>query len=240
MSRILFIMIALFCVPLAAAEFESDTLQTSQGDLVMTFIGHGTLCFTHNDKIVHVDPWTRLADYEMLPDADVILLTHHHGDHLDTKAIEAVRTEETRILLTQTCSETVSGTVLENGDTETVYGIQVRAVPAYNIKHMRNENQPYHPKGVGNGYVITFADKTVYVAGDTEDIPEMALLKGQVDVAFLPMNLPYTMSPDMAAHAAKMVQPDILYPYHFGDTDVQQLVDLLKDTEMDIRIRNMQ
>ncbi len=229
----------IFSLPLTAADLQSDTLATEQGELVITFIGHGTLYFQHNNKVVHVDPWSRLADYEMLPDADVILITHQHGDHLDPEAIAAIRTDETQVLLNETSSETVSGTVLQNGETATVNGIEVHAMPAYNIKHMRSENQPYHPKGQGNGYVITFADKTVYVAGDTEDIPEMKQLQGKVDVAFLPMNLPYTMTPEMAAHAAEMVQPNILYPYHYGDTNVQELVALLNDTEIDIRIRDM-
>jgi L-ascorbate metabolism protein UlaG (beta-lactamase superfamily) len=103
---------------------------------------------------------------------------------------------------------------------------------------MRSEGVPYHPQGNGNGYVITFGNKRVYVAGDTENVPEMKDLKG-VDVAFLPMNLPYTMTPEMMAGAAKSFNPGILYPYHYGDTDPALVADLLKDTDIEVRIRKM-
>jgi len=120
-----------------------------------------------------------------------------------------------------------------------VKGLKIEAVPAYNIVQMRAPGQPFHPKGVGNGYVITLGDKRVYVAGDTEHIPEMARLAG-VDCAFLPMNLPYTMTPEMAAQAAKVLKPKILYPYHFGDTDTSRLRELLKDSGgIEVRIRKM-
>ena len=225
--------------PSNAASFETDALQTSNGPLHITFVGHGTLYFEYDDKVVHVDPWSRLADYSTLPKADLILITHEHGDHLDADAVAAVKKENTVIALTQKCAGKAEGIVMQNGEKKTLNGFDVKAVPAYNIKHMRGENSPYHPKGEGNGYVITFGDKKVYIAGDTENVPEMKDLNGAIDIAFLPMNLPYTMTPEMAADAAKMISPKILYPYHFGDTDVQKLVDLLKDTEIDIRIRNM-
>jgi L-ascorbate metabolism protein UlaG (beta-lactamase superfamily) len=129
--------------------------------------------------------------------------------------------------------------ILKNGDTQTIQDIKIEAVPAYNIKHMRSENSPFHPKGEGNGYVLTFSDKRVYVAGDTENTPEMKALKN-IDVAFLPMNLPYTMTPEMVADAASAFKPRVLYPYHFGNTDTSQLVELLKDTpEIEVRIRNL-
>lgn len=235
--------ISAFCLLLIgltrAATFDRDTLQTGAGPLTITFIGHGTLYFEFDGKVIHVDPWSRLADYAALPKADIILITHHHRDHLDVQAIEAAKKEGTTIILTQTSAKQVHGEIMKNGEHKLVKGIEIQAVPAYNIQQMRSENKPYHPRGEGNGYVISFADKKVYVAGDTENIPEMAELKGTIDVAFLPMNLPYTMTPEMAADAAKKIQPGILYPYHFGDTDVQQLIDLLKNSKIDIRIRNM-
>jgi len=103
---------------------------------------------------------------------------------------------------------------------------------------MRSKGVPYHPKGNGNGYVINFADKRVYIAGDTEDIPEMKKLQ-KIDIAFLPMNLPYTMSPEMVAKAAQSFMPEMLYPYHYGDTDTLEILDLLKDSEIEVRVRNM-
>ena len=213
--------------------FEVDTIRTNECDLKITFVGHGTLMFEFADKIIHVDPVGREADYTKMPKADLILVTHEHGDHLDAKAIETLKKDETELILTKTCAGKVSGgQVMQNGETKTVIDLKIEAVPAYNLE------QGFHPKGQGNGYVITFADKKVYVAGDTENIPEMKNLK-DIDIAFLPMNLPFTMSPEMAADAAKSFNPKILYPYHYGQTDTNQLVELLKDSETEVRVRKM-
>ncbi len=213
---------------------KEDTIKISDGDLKITFIGHGTLMFTFGGKTIHVDPVSREADYSKMPSADLIMVTHEHGDHLDPKAIKALRKPETEIVLTKKCAERIEGgIVMKNGDAKTVGGLKVEAVPAYNIA------KPFHPKGNGNGYVITFGDKRVYVAGDTENTPEMKKLK-DIDVAFLPMNLPYTMTPEMVADAAKAFKPKILYPYHFGNTDTSELVKLLKEEDaIEVRIRDM-
>jgi L-ascorbate metabolism protein UlaG (beta-lactamase superfamily) len=226
----------------AAAEepYETDIIKTSAGDLRITCIGHGTLMFTFGTQIIHVDPFTKVADYEKLPKADIILITHEHFDHLDLKALELVRTEKTKVVLTEACSKQVkNGIIMKNGDVQTVNGLKIEAIPAYNLVHKRDNGQPFHPKDVGNGYIITFGDKRVYVAGDTENIPEMKSLQ-EIDCAFLPMNLPYTMTPEMVADAAEAFRPKILYPYHFGDTDTSQLLKLLQDQkEIEVRIRNM-
>jgi gluconolactonase len=212
----------------AESKFEQDIIKTGAGDLKITLIGHGTLMFTFGGKTIHVDPVGGAADYADMPKADIILLTHEHGDHLDTAAIKTLRKEGTQLVLTKTCAEKVVGLVMANGDVQTVQGLKIEAVPAYNIVNMRSAGNPFHPKGRGNGYIITFGDKRVYVAGDTENTPEMKRLKN-IDVAFLPMNLPYTMTPEMVADAAKAFKPKILYPYHYGQTDPNKLVDLLKD-----------
>ena len=224
----------------AQDKFETDIIPTSAGDLKITFVGHGTMMFTFGGKIIHVDPYSELADYAQLPKADLILLTHEHRDHLDLKALAPIRTSKTVLVLTETCAKQVEGgIVMKNGDVKTIEGLRIEAVPAYNIVHKRDTGQPFHPKGVGNGYVITFGDKRVYVAGDTENIPEMKALKG-IDVAFLPMNIPSTMTPEMVADVAKAFKPKILYPYHYRDTDTSKLLDLMKDTkEIEIRIRKM-
>jgi len=221
--------------------FRTDTIKTSMGDLHVTFIGHGTLMMTCGGKVIHIDPWTRLADYTKLPKADLILITHEHRDHLDPEAIKLVRKENTVIILPRGDTESVpEGQGLANGQSRNMMGFKIEAVPAYNLVHMRSEGNPYHPKGQGNGYVITFGKTRVYVAGDTENTPEMKALKN-IDVAFLPMNLPYTMTPEMVADAARAFRPKILYPYHYGQTDPQQLADLLKDEkEIEVRIRNLQ
>jgi L-ascorbate metabolism protein UlaG (beta-lactamase superfamily) len=237
------LMMALLVFPALADEgFEKDTLKTSAGDLEITLIGHGTLMFAFAGKVIHVDPWSKLADYSKLPKADVILITHEHPDHLDLKAIETLRKsgkDGTTIIANRASGEKVPGSpVMNNGETKTVQGIKIEAVPAYNIVHKRGDGQPFHPKGNGNGYVLTFGNKRVYVAGDTENIPEMKTLR-DIEVAFLPMNLPYTMTPEMAADAAKMVKPRILYPYHFGETKTSTLIELLRPSGIEVRLRKM-
>jgi len=234
-------LVFIFVATVAAyGEFEEDIITTSKGDLKITFIGHGTLMFTFAGKIIHVDPYSRLADYSQLPKADLILITHDHGDHLDTKAINTIHQEKTDLVLTKKCAERIEdGIIMKNGDVKTVQGLKIEAVPAYNIVHKRGSGAPYHPKGFGSGYVIAFADKRVYVAGDTENTPEMKELK-DIDIAFLPMNLPYTMTPEMVADAAKAFKPKILYPYHYGNTDTSRIADLLKSVkEIEVRIRKM-
>jgi L-ascorbate metabolism protein UlaG (beta-lactamase superfamily) len=220
--------------------FEKDVFPTSMGDLAVTFLGHGSLQFSFGGKEIYADPFHETADYSALPKADLILVTHHHMDHFDPQAIAAIRTDKTQIVYTAVCAENLpGGIVMCNDDAQTVEGIPIEAVPAYNILHKRPNGQPFHVPGEGNGYVARFAELRVYIAGDTENIPEMKGL-GKIDIAFLPVNLPYTMSVEMAAGAARMIRPRILYPYHFGDTDLAELTALLKDEkEIDIRLRRL-
>ena len=223
----------------AHEQFETDVIPTSAGDLKITFLGHGSLMLAFNGKNIYIDPFSRVADYSKLPKADIILITHEHRDHLDLQALASVQTEQTAVVLTETCARQVDGIVMQNGDAHTVKGVHVEAVPAYNLVHKRENGQPFHPKGIGNGYILTFGDKRVYVAGDTENIPEVKRLQG-IDCAFLPMNLPYTMTPEMVADAAKAFQPNILYPYHYGDTDTSKLEKLLREEKgIEVRIRKM-
>jgi len=240
-----FILLILFFMGMASsanaqAQFETDNITTSNGDLKITFIGHGSLIFTFNGKVIHIDPYGKLADYSILPKADIILITHEHSDHFDLAVIKMLRTNKTELVFTETCAQKISGgMVMKNGEVQTIQGIKIEAVPAYNIVHKSDNGKPFHPQGVGNGYILTFGDKRVYVAGDTENIPEMKTIQG-VDVAFLPMNLPYTMTPEMVADAAKVFKPKILYPYHYGDTDTSQLLEILKNVrEIEVRIRKM-
>jgi L-ascorbate metabolism protein UlaG (beta-lactamase superfamily) len=235
------LIICLSAVVNARESFQTDTLTTGDGDLTITFIGHGTVMFTFGGKVIHVDPWSRLADYSILPKADLILITHEHTDHLDPGAIETIGTDSTAMVCTEICAREISGgIIMKNEDADTILGIPIRAVPAYNIVHKRDNGQPFHPQGAGNGYVLTFGGMRVYLAGDTENTPEMKALQ-DIAVAFLPMNLPYTMTPEMVADAATAFKPKILYPYHYGDTDPAELVDLLKDVpEIEVRIRQMQ
>ena len=227
-------------VPAVAKPFEVDLIPTSSGDLKITFVGHGTLMLEYGGKVIHIDPYGKLTNYRMMPKADLILITHEHRDHLDLAAITDIRKRSTLIVASPTAAESIEGsTPMENWDEKTFVGILIEAVPAYNVVHKRNKGEPFHPKGVGNGYVLTFADKRVYIAGDTENIVEMKGL-GPVDIAFLPANLPYTMTPEMAAEAARWIKPQILYPYHYGETDVARISELLNDQpDIEVRIRSM-
>ena len=223
-----------------AGSFEKDVIRTSAGDLQITFIGHGSLAMRFGDQVIHVDPYGKLADYGQLPKADIVLITHEHRDHLDPEALAKVRGPKTVVVANAAAGGRVSGSrVMKNGDIETLNGIKIEAVPAYNIVHKRDSGEPFHPKGIGNGYILTFSDTRVYIAGDTENTPEMKALQN-IDVAFLPMNLPYTMTPEMVADAARSLRPKILYPYHFGDTDTAWLTEQLEDQKgIEVRIRHM-
>lgn len=222
-----------------AQVFKTDSFSTSSGDLTIAFIGHASLIFGFEDKIIHVDPFGEPADYSRLPDADVVLITHDHFDHLDLHALEKIRKAGTIIVSDRASATRIKGAVvMGNGDSITAGPVKVEAVPAYNMVHMRSKGVPFHPKGIGNGYIVTFGNKRVYVAGDTENIPEMRNLK-DIDIAFLPMNLPYTMTPEMVADAALMFHPKVLYPYHYGETDPSRIEALLKGTGIEVRIRLM-
>ncbi|MBM3151335.1 MAG: MBL fold metallo-hydrolase [Chloroflexi bacterium] len=222
-----------------AIQFESDTFPTSAGDLTLTFIGHGSLMLDFKGKVIHIDPYTRIADYSLLPKADLIFLTHEHSDHLDPRALEHIQTGVTTLVMTEACARQLKGgIVMKNGETRVVDGIPVETVPAYNRVHLRENGQPYHPKGEGNGYILTFGKTRLYIAGDTENIPEMMDLK-DIDIAFLPMNLPYTMTSQMAAEAALGFKPRALYPYHFSSTKTADLERLLAGSGIDVRIRKM-
>ena len=230
-------------VPLLAfsQKLEEDIIKTSAGDLKITFIGHSSLVLTFGDKVIHVDPVTSEGNYKQLPQADLVLITHDHYDHFDPAALKILKKDSTIIVGPASLQSRVQGlTVMKNGDRLNLLGLEIEAVPAYNLVHKRPDGQPFHPRGTGNGYIVTFGDKRVYIAGDTENIPEMKNLQN-IDIAFLPMNLPYTMTPEMVAEAARWIKPRILYPYHYGDTDTSRLVALLKDTpEIEVRIRRLQ
>jgi L-ascorbate metabolism protein UlaG (beta-lactamase superfamily) len=216
-----------------------DKINTSSGVVEMRFIGHGSLMFSINNFVIYIDPVRTSGSYENLPKADMILVTHEHSDHLDPDLIKTLRKDATIMFSNESAAASVSwAKVMKAGDSNTVDGITVMAVPAYNIKNVRAPGQPFHPKGVGNGYVIAIGNKKFYVAGDTENIPEMKNLKN-IDVAFLPMNLPYTMTPEMVADAAKSFKPAILYPYHYGSTNTDVIVNLLKNSGIEVRIRNL-
>jgi L-ascorbate metabolism protein UlaG (beta-lactamase superfamily) len=217
----------------------NDKINTSAGIVNMYFIGHGSLMFGINNFIIYIDPVRSSGSYDKLPKGDLILVTHEHGDHLDPDLINNLRQDGTIMLCNAKSAPSVTWPqIIRPGETKQIKSITVEAVQAYNIKNVRPDGQAYHPKGDGNGYILTIGDKRFYVAGDTENTPEMKALKN-IDVAFLPMNLPYTMTPEMVADGARAIKPSILYPYHYGNTNTADIINLLKDTGIEVRIRNL-
>ena len=212
----------------------------SSAPVEITLIKHGTLAIGYKDITIHIDPvsgYGKPTDYATeFPKADVILITHEHGDHVDPEAIAALTGQQTVLILNEKSQAQIGrGEAMHNGESrELPGGIKLEAVPAYNTTSGR---EMFHPKGNGNGYVLSIENLRIYVAGDTEDIPEMAELKN-IDVAFLPVNQPYTMTPEQCIAAAKVIQPKVLIPYHFGHTDLSGLPAALP--EMDVRLRQMQ
>jgi L-ascorbate metabolism protein UlaG (beta-lactamase superfamily) len=218
----------------------SDSYTTNEGELKITLVGHASLMFEYKGKIIHTDPWNNVADYSLLPKADLVLITHEHPDHFDTAAINLIKKAETRFIASKVCSEALGyGEAIGNGEKKAFEGINIEAVPAYNIVSKRPSGEFYHPKGRGNGYVLTFGDTKVYVAGDTENVPEMKALQGSIYIAFLPKNTPYTMTDEMFADAARMVKPAYLYPYHFSEYDANKITKSLSDTNIRIQVRPM-
>ena len=221
-----------------------DVFKTTGGMEVKVYcIKHGSVRMQLGDKWMYVDPVTTAVkpetDYSTLPKADYILVTHEHFDHLDSVAINQLTKEGTRLITNARCHELLGGQgeVMSNGDIMTLpEGWQVEAVPAYNYSQ---EKLNFHPKGRDNGFVLTIEGMRIYIAGDTEDIPEMADIR-DIDVAFLPCNLPFTMTPEQCARAARMFKPTVLFPYHYGETDIQQVVKLLDGSGIDVRIRDYQ
>jgi len=214
-------------------EYGMDVFPAVNGNIEITFIAHGTLMIIYNGMVYHVDPVTMFGtDYSKMPKADFILITHSHGDHLDAKAVDMLKKENTLILTTSEVVKSLGfGEAMANGDERKIDDGSVKAVPAYNLA------AAYHPKGAGNGYVLSIGGMNIYIAGDTENIPEMSELK-QIDIAFLPMNRPYTMTPDMVVDAALKFRPRILYPYHFDETGTEELVKLLaREKDIEVRIR---
>jgi L-ascorbate metabolism protein UlaG (beta-lactamase superfamily) len=218
--------------------FETDSFDAQRGPLTFTFIGHGSLLMQYGDLVIHVDPVGGNADYSRLPKAGLVLITHDHQDHLDGAALARVRAGDTTVIANEGAARQVEGaTVMKNGETREVRGVRIEAVAAYNTTAGRDR---FHPRGRDNGYVLALGGRRVYIAGDTEDTPEMRALKG-IDIAFLPMNQPYTMTPEQVAAAARAFRPKVLYPYHFGDTDTGRLSALFQGEKgIEVRIRRMQ
>ncbi len=229
-------------------KFETDTIVTSAGDLKITFIGHATLMFTFNDLVIHLDPWSRAADYSQMPKADIVLLTHEHGDHLDRRALEQVlkgtsyysENDETTLIYTKLCADRFpGGTVMRNGMTWKVKGILIEAVPAYCLIPRDDPRSQPHTRWECNGYILTFGDKRVYIASETENIPELKEIK-DINIAFLAMDGVFNLSPEEAVATVNVFKPKVIYPYHYSRADLTPFIEAFKDIpEIEVRIRDM-
>ena len=221
--------------------YEVESFTTPGGKKVaITLIKHGSLEICYDGLSLQFDPVSGLGkptDYAAeFPKADYLFVTHEHGDHYDPTALDALQGEKTVFITNARCAEMRgSGEVMANGDSRTLRDdIRVDAVPAYNYSEGRTN---FHPKGRDNGFILTLDGFRIYVAGDTEDVPEMADIK-DIDVAFLPVNQPYTMTVDQCVAAAKVLQPKVLIPYHFSQTDLSSLPEQLPGVT--VLLRQMQ
>lgn len=225
----------------AAAQITGDVVATTRANLVIHPIDHATFVMGWAGKAIYVDPVGGADRFTGLPTPDLILVTDIHGDHLNAETLSAIVAPQTRIVAPAAVAEQLPAslmaqtTVLSNGETRMFDGIGVEGVPMYNLTQDRLR---YHDKGRGNGYVVTMGATRVYIAGDTEDIPEMRALQN-IHVAFVPMNLPYTMTEEQAASGVNAFDPEVVYPYHFQGSDVEKFKALVEagggDTEVRLR-----
>jgi len=220
--------------------FEVDEFTTVNGKTIKFHaLVHASIRIQYDGKEIQIDPVSKLGnrqiDYAAMPKADYIFLTHEHADHYDVAALKELTDSQTQLVLNQRCATMYgSGRIMANGDKLQLPDMQVEAVPAYNSSTGREH---FHPKGRDNGYILTINGLRIYIAGDTEDIPEMSQVKN-IDIAFLPCNQPFTMTPEQLVRAAKLIKPKVLFPYHYGQTDLSSVSAQLKDTGIDVRIRH--
>lgn len=218
---------------------EPDTIETDKGELVIQPIHHGTMAFSWDKKSIYLDPTGGAEAFKGLDKPDIILLTDIHGDHMNIETLNALDTENTTIVAPQAVKERLPEPlakkvkVLSNGENSELMEINIRAIPMYNLPE---DEDSRHPKGRGNGYVLTMGGKNIYISGDTEDIPEMRALEN-IDVAFVCMNLPYTMDINQAASAVLEFKPDIVYPFHYRGQDTEAFKALVNEKNKEIEVR---
>jgi L-ascorbate metabolism protein UlaG (beta-lactamase superfamily) len=220
--------------------YEVDEFTTASGKTVKFHaLMHACIRIQYDGKEIQIDPVSKLGNrsinYAAMPKADYIFVTHEHADHYDAAALKTLSADKTQLVMNKRCADMFgSGKVMANGDKLQLADVSVEAVPAYNSTVGREQ---FHPKGRDNGYILTIDGLRIYIAGDTEDIPEMAQIKA-IDIAFLPCNQPYTMTPDQLVRAAKVIKPKVLFPYHYGQTDLSSIPAQLEGTGIDVRIRH--
>jgi len=228
-------------MPVTNEAYEVDIFKTKSGKTVKFHaLVHASIRIEYDGKEIEIDPVTKLGnkviDYAAMPKANYLFVTHEHGDHFNQDAIKLLTGEKTQLIMNKRCADMYgSGKVMANGDKMQIADdFMVEAVPAYNISEGRTQ---FHPKGRDNGYILTIDGLRIYIAGDTEDIPEMSSVK-DIDIAFLPCNQPYTMTTEQLVKAARTVKPKVLFPYHYGQTDVSGVPSQLQSDGIDVRIRH--
>ena len=221
--------------------YETDVFKTKSGkEVKFHALVHASIRIQYDGKEIQIDPVTKLGnkviDYAAMPKADYLLVTHEHGDHFNQEAIKTLSSAKTRLIMNQRCADMYgSGEVMKNGDKlQIADDFTIEAVPAYNTSEGRTQ---FHPKGRDNGYILTIDGLRIYIAGDTEDIPEMSAIK-DIDIAFLPCNQPYTMTMEQLVRAARTIKPKVVFPYHYGQTDVSGIPSQLKADGIDVKIRH--
>ena len=216
----------------------AENFKVKGGKVAISCINHGSIAVSYKGYLIQVDPIMNYGgkdiDYSAFPKADLILITHEHGDHYNKQSIEALSKEGTRVIANAKVVEMLGyGETMANGESaEADKGITIEATPAYNTTR---ERMQFHPKGNGNGYIITAGGLRIFVSGDSEDIDEYNQLK-DIDVAFLSANQPYTMTVDQCIHAAKVINPKVLIPYHLGNTSMKAIKKGLEETDIDVRL----
>jgi len=225
---------------------QQEVFQTEQGDLIIQPILHGTLVLQWKDQTIYIDPYGGAKAFEGIDAPSLVLITDIHGDHLDKSTLETMNTDAAIFIAPSAVAEQIPDTyksnltILNNGEKIEKLGIEITAIPMYNLPEETNSK---HPKGRGNGYLLKMADKTIYISGDTEDISEMRTLKN-IDIAFICMNLPYTMDVDQAASAVLEFQPKVVFPYHYrGNPDMSDTSTFKKlvhqgNRNIDVRLVN--
>ena len=220
---------------LLAAPVPIQTFKTAAGDVAITPIFHASVMIQAGGDTIYVDP-APPANISGLRPGGLILITDIHGDHMNVAYITALSDSKTVIIAPAAVQTTVtSAKAIANGESTEWHKWKITAVPMYNIHNNMPNGTPYHAKGRGNGYILTYGGKNFYFAGDTEGTPEMRALRN-IDVAFIPMNLPYTMAPEDAADAVKAFRPKVVIPYHYRGQDVQKFANALNGTGIEVRL----
>jgi L-ascorbate metabolism protein UlaG (beta-lactamase superfamily) len=242
MKELLITLFALLPLSMMGQQRQTDTFKTPSGkDVKFTCIKHATIMIEYDGRYFYIDPVTGLkpeTDYSVMPKAHYVIITHEHPDHFDRMALTQLVGSNTIVYTNPSCSAYFRNSrAMKNGDSLSIAAdVQLVAVPAYNTTP---DHEQYHPKGRDNGYILILDGLRIYIAGDTEDIPEMANIHN-IDIAFMPCNQPYTMTIEQLANAAKTVKPKVLFPYHYNNTSVRQAIILLSGTGINVRIRNYQ